>query len=453
MTSYDEPKYRNYYQPDPDSVELREHDGEEGMFSVRMPIATTGEVRNEGDDPLSNDEVSGMGQQIEGRAIGVFLDHGSNPDMAGSRYSAIEKVGEWADPETATRDADDETELVATARMMDPETLPDSTGRIREGLAALKEQAKRGLSLSSSIGWRDDESAPGGVDLMEVSIVGIPADPRTTSQDAAVSMARAVAADANLDDATAEQLVADFRAVVMGSDPDDTRHLSDQQAEMAVQALDTYRSEQGNGSVSNFEEWMYTAGWNTFDDEQSHAAMTALREFYRSTTPLEEPVNEQFVPFLDEQAGGDTETNDMTDTDTSTEQSGDTDRDSDGTDDADYRESMLEMQQQQTDLLRTLVDDRADDDDDDEEDEDDEEEDEEDDGGEQSADAEGTDADADDEERSLEDEIAELREELAEARASGEIDTPDDPDEERDADRDAEETTTEGRSDGPDWRA
>lgn len=216
-TDTDEPQHRAYHQPDPDSVELRDLEGEDGTFVVRMPIVSTGEVRNEGDEPLTRDEIEGMARQIEERSIGVFIDHGSNMDVAGSRYSATGKIGEWEAPEVAERGDTDVVE--ADARLMDPETLPAAAGSVREALAAIKSQVERNMSLSSSIGWRDDDSFPGGVDLMEASIVGIPADPRTTSQNAAAEMARA--ALATREDADPEQLVADFRAVVMGPDERD----------------------------------------------------------------------------------------------------------------------------------------------------------------------------------------------------------------------------------------
>jgi len=184
-----------HYEPDPGEIQLRESDdlsdvdledvdvaaGDEGLFIVRMPIASTGEVRNEGDDPLSRDEVAGMAEQINDRTPGVFLDHGQNA-VTGSRYSALGKVGEWADAELV--EGDGETLLEADARLMDPETLPAATSDLREALAIVKSQVERELSLSASIGWRTDRSMPGDVDLMEASLVGIPADPRTTSQDA-----------------------------------------------------------------------------------------------------------------------------------------------------------------------------------------------------------------------------------------------------------------------------
>jgi len=184
-----------------ETIHLRQPDDEDGVFEVQMPIATTGEVRNEGDDPLTRAELVGMAEQINDRMVPVFPDHG-NSGVAREPYSAMEKLGEWTDARVREHgEGTDEYELVATARLMDPETLPAAARSVREMLAAIKEQVKRDMSLSSSIGWREDADYPGGVDLMEASIVGIGADPRTT--------------------ADAEVGVVTRAAIVAGADPDD----------------------------------------------------------------------------------------------------------------------------------------------------------------------------------------------------------------------------------------
>ena len=433
MTDTDDPQHRAYHQPDPDDVEVRDLDGNDGTFAVRMPIASTGEVRNEGDEPLTRDEIEGMAQQIEQRSIGVFLDHGSNMDVSGSRYSAVGKVGEWEASEVTERSGTDVVE--AEARLMDPETLPAAAGSVREALAAVKSQVERDIALSSSIGWRDDDAMAGGVDLLEASIVGIPADPRTTTQGAAVELARA--AQAARDDADPEQLVAEFRTAVMG--PDEPRHLSTQQAEIATTLLNAYRDEQGDGSVENFEEWLWSVAYHQFEDNEFHAAQTALREFYRETTPLEEPVSQQFGPFLDNRQGdggndSDDDDRDMSDDDSqSGDDPDDTNDGQDGMDAKEYRESMLELQKTQTEILRDMR--EGDDDDDDEDDED-----------EQSADTDDQDAgdrptesqtlDVDGEEYDAED-VRELRERLADA----DVETPDDEDDADEADADATDST------------
>jgi hypothetical protein len=340
MTDSDDPKHRAYHQPDPDRVELRQADDEDGVFRVRMPIATTGDVRNQGDEPLTREELEGMAEQIESRRPSVFADHGRNPTISGSRYSVLEVNGTWEGPEVRGREVDDEAELVADARLMDPDTMPEETGMLREALARVKAQAERDIPLRSSIGWDDNESAPGGVDLMEASLVGIPADPRTTSGDAELAQAR---------------------GVVMGPG-DHNRHLSEQQAEIAARMIDAYREAQGNGSVENFEDWLFSVAYYDFDENEFHAAMTALQEFYRETTPLEEPVTEQFVPFLSGEVddGGNSNTNDMTESES--DQSGDGDGTepdgeqdgSDGIGAEEFREQMLEMQRQQTETLNAL---------------------------------------------------------------------------------------------------
>lgn len=254
MTDHDDVEQRAHYHADAERVTLRKEATDDGTFVVRMPIASTGEVRNEGDEPLARDAVEGMARQIDAESPPVFLDHGQNATLTGSRYSALGKIGEWTDPELV--DAGDETLLEADARLMDPETLPEATGTIREALATLKEQAKRDMTLSSSIGWREDDSFPGGVDLMEASIVGIPADPRTTSHNAAVEVARAaLAAD---DDRDAETLVEEFRAVVMGSDADTTRDnaMSDDDTTPSDDEGDETRDESTGIDADEFRETM-----------------------------------------------------------------------------------------------------------------------------------------------------------------------------------------------------
>jgi hypothetical protein len=217
----DDVQHRTYHHT-PGSVEVRDVD-EDGVFGVRMPIVTTGKVRNDGDEPFTREELEGMRDQVANGSLGVFLDHGASNlggggGMFGNRYSAAGKLGEWADPEVSQRDADDESQLVATARLMDPETLPAAAGDVREALTVLKEQADRGMSLAASIGWREDEDAPGGNDVMETSIVGIPADPRTTSDGTPAAVAaRALAADSTDE---FEQRLEQLRAVVSAGETD-----------------------------------------------------------------------------------------------------------------------------------------------------------------------------------------------------------------------------------------
>jgi len=203
MTNPDDPEHRLHYRATGDDITVRdadEVDDDSGVFELRLPIATTGEVRNDGDDPLSRDKLNGMANQINDREIGVFPAHGGDTMIASGQYSPFEKLGVW---ESAAIDSRENANvLMATSRMPDPEELPDATGDYRQALAILKEQAKRGIAQDASIGWRDDPDFIGGVDLMECSIVGIGADWRTNTGDeqAEVVAREAVAAGADPDE-------------------------------------------------------------------------------------------------------------------------------------------------------------------------------------------------------------------------------------------------------------
>jgi len=203
------PPHRRIFEASGDDIEVRQD--EESVFELRMPIASTGEVRNQGDDPLTRDEVDGMVRQINDGSltVGVFVDHGQTNISGAARYSIAERVGEWQDAEVTTRDDRDAELLEATARMMDPDSLPDIP--VRGHLGTVKELAVRDMSVPASIGWADDEDAPGGVDLMEASVVGIQADKRTHSE---ASGGQAVARAAVAAGADPDALVAQVRQVV-----------------------------------------------------------------------------------------------------------------------------------------------------------------------------------------------------------------------------------------------
>jgi len=224
-TTPDTPKSR-YHEASGRSIELREDvEGEDGVFQIRMPIATTGEVRNQNDDPLTREELDGMAQQIGTGVVSVFPDHGKTDIGGPTGYSIMEKGGEWEGAEVVSaQDAEsEEDELVATARLMDPDTLSDIP--VRDMVGTIKELVKRDMSIPSSIGWKKDENAPGGNDLMEASMVGIGADPRTVSSggDAATVARAAVEAGADR-----EQLVATVREAVGGErDSEATQDMTD----------------------------------------------------------------------------------------------------------------------------------------------------------------------------------------------------------------------------------
>lgn len=237
-------------------VEYRAPDGDEDTtFEVRMPIATTGEVRNKGDDPLTRDELEGMARQVNERSLGVFLDHGSTNLGGPTRYSAVGKLGEWREAEVeGERAADGADALVATAEFMDPESLPAATGQLRENLAALKEQVKRDMSLAASIGWREDESSPGGNDLMEASIVGIGADPRTTSDSENAALVARAAVEAGADkDALLDQI----RAALEGGGTDaEHDSVTDNDSTGNSEAGTTQEEQDAQDSDEEFREFM-----------------------------------------------------------------------------------------------------------------------------------------------------------------------------------------------------
>lgn len=204
------PRHRRTFEASGDDVTVRQ-DEESGIFELRMPIASTGDVRNGGDEPLTRDEVDGMARQINngGLTVGVFMDHGRNNISGAARYSIAERVGEWQDAEVVTRDDGDAELLEATARMMDPDSLPDIPARGH--LGTVKELAVRDMSVPASIGWSDDETAAGGVDLLEASVVGIQADKRTHSEASAGEVVARAAVDAGVN---ADALLREVRAAV-----------------------------------------------------------------------------------------------------------------------------------------------------------------------------------------------------------------------------------------------
>lgn len=400
----DEPQYRAYYQADPADITVREIDDEEdGLFAIRMPIASTGEVRNEGDEPLTRDEVEGMARQINEQDVGVFLGHGMSDMITGERFGQTERLGNWRDAEIQTRedrdeDADDDL-LFASAELMDPDTLPN-IGPIRDALGTLKEQAKRGIGISSSIGWSEAEGEPGGNDLMEASIVGIPADPRTVTQSGPAAAVARAAVEAGADP---EALVDAVRSVVMEPESGDRDASLNEEWSEALLAdpghLEAYVEEHGGQRfLDGFREWLEWRETNDMTDE----------------------------PDPDDEQSG-------TDDDESTEEERQDD----------VLEQLLELQEAQMDVLQSIDEAVREDDDDDEEEDDDEDENatDEDDDEEDEDDEQSADADTDDEQAA--DEVADLREQLRQVR-DGELDPADldlpDESDERTADEEDDET-------------
>ncbi|WP_256394109.1 hypothetical protein [Natronoarchaeum rubrum] len=411
MTDHDDVAQRAYHSPDPDRVEVRDvDDPEDGVMTIRMPISSTAEARD--GKAFDRRRLEGWAEQIREGTVGAFLDHGRNPDVAGSRYSSTGKVGYLDEPELVERD-DGETDLVVDNVLMDPETMPSATGGLREALARIKSQVERDIPLTASVGWSDDtgdRDLPGDSDLLENSLVGIPSDPSASSHDAAVAQARDVLADHDLDEEQAEQLVADFRAVVVGSDT---------------------RSD--SSSMSNDDDPGGDAG--TTDDEQSFSFERAVSE----NEPLGDVV---------ERHGPDEFAESFRDWYRWLKRNNDDAEDPDRSADAEqFRDFMREQTEQQTEILRTLADSLREDDEDDDEDEEEEEEEESDDGeDDEDEDDEENSADADDErtvtidgeEMTADEAVETLRDDVDGA----EPETPGDDDDERD-DEPADERTSD----------
>jgi hypothetical protein len=241
------PPHQRTYEATPSNVEVRQND-DNGVFELRMPIASTGDVRNKDDPPLSRDVVDGMAQQIndDGLSVGVFVDHGDTTISGRSPYSIAERVGEWQNADITTRENGDEADLLeATARMMDPDSLPDIP--VRGHLGTVKELAQRDMAVPASIGWRDDDDAPGGVDLMEASVVGIQADKRTHSEAQAKAGA-VVARAATRAGVNADALLREVKAAI-----DTETAMTDDTSESAD---DTDQDEQADDHRADLDETM-----------------------------------------------------------------------------------------------------------------------------------------------------------------------------------------------------
>jgi len=277
-TDTDGPEHRAHFRSRPGDVQLREtaeEAEEDDIMEIRMPVASTGEVRNQGDDPLARSELKGMARQINDGTIGIFPEHGMDDMVATGHYSQFEKLGYWTDGTVETEAAaDGEDMLMATARMPDPNSLPD-LGQYRVALGIIKEQAKREVPIDSSIGWRTDEDYPGGNDLMEVSIVGIGADPRTNTAGAdPVATVTRAAVDAGADPG-------DLLEQVRASLPEDARPFGPPE--------DPNRWEDFDACVADVSDWdgiddpeAYCGALKNVSEQDADAA-NAKRDHSRAT--------------------------------------------------------------------------------------------------------------------------------------------------------------------------
>lgn len=406
MTEHDEVQHRQTFEARPGDAEVRQPEGDDGLFRVRLPVTSTAEARD--GVAFDREKVEGFRDQIEQGDIGVFLDHGRNYDVAESRYSALGKIGYWDDPEIRERDG--AAELWPEAVIADPDAMDDDVGEIRSILAWLKRQAELGIPVATSVGWSDDtgdRDLPGDSDLLEISIVGIPSDPSTTTTAQAsaepAAMARAVSAAsegfdpmaflrelrqaedvdtvqapvydeaANPDDVAWDgHDLEDFEAVIDDPSPQDS----------VVYEKFAY-SETGfpPAEDAEFDSLGYplvtvegTLLWQalTDADEIHPAGLEGDEETAMASVLIE--LSESEFPDLSLPELEDTNENSMSDDDPeSGEQPDDTNEEQDGMDAQEYRQSMLEMQRNQTETLDTLADAIREDGEDEDEDEDDDE--------------------------------------------------------------------------------
>jgi hypothetical protein len=434
------PPHRRTFEASGDDIEVRQD--EESVFELRMPIASTGKVRNEGDDPLTRDEIGGMARQINDGSltVGVFVDHGQTNISGAARYSIAERVGEWQDAEVTTRDDRDAELLEATARMMDPDSLPDIP--VRGHLGTVKELAVRDMSVPASIGWGDDGDAPGGVDLMEASVVGIQADKRTHSEASAGEVVARAAVDAGADP---DLLVEQVKAA--------TRNLDDPQFSEGDKVQWTWDDTPVHGRVAGIHEEFTPPEADDPITGDEGEAVYSIHEYDEDTEELSDTANvakpesslspsDVEMPTLDS-TNSMTEQNPSEESDTTEEQTAD-----DGdTEQRGMEEEMREMREQMeenTTMTREMHeqmmggDENAGDDgmDEDEEDEDEDE---------QSVDTDPTDADTDRD--ALKEEIEDLREELDAVREGGvtdeDVNVPGDDDDGPDDEQDADENSTD----------
>lgn len=417
---------RRTYSADPGRIEVRDPadaDDGDGLFRIRMPVSSTLEARD--GEAFSRDRLEGWVRQIESGDVGVFLDHGRS-DVGGSRYSALGKLGYWADPAVEDRDAG--AELVADAVLMDPAELDADLGDLRAALETLRAQASAGIPLASSVGWSEEtggRDVPGDSDLLEISIVGIPSDPTTTTASTdSVALARAVSAASEGFDP--EAFAETYRAItrddvedatpvaVDGHTPDtqgDERNVDDPAFSAGDAVMWSWQDEMVHGRVADVhEEWTPPEADDPITGEDGEAVYS-IHEYDDQQDELAAEPNVGKPESSLSTSTADLPTRDMSDDDEPGDDPGT------GTDEAQRENTeelmrrMVDMQEEQLDLLRSMNEENYGDDGmdgDDEGDEGDDEDGEND--ADRGADGEERSITVDGEERAVDDVVDELRE-------------------------------------------
>jgi len=381
-------QHRHQHTAPADTIRVRQETVGDDVeqFVVRMPITSTAEARD--GEAFPRERVDGFREQITAGGIGVFLDHGRN-ETTGSRYSALGKMGRLADPELVERG--DATDLDVDFRFPMPDEIDTEAGTLREVLATLHSQARAGIPLTSSIGWSEDtgeRDVPGDAEMLEASIVGIPSDPRTTTASAEpAALARAVSAASSGFDVTTfvRALTTGDRNTVEvdGEEIDLTPPEAVQNAAVTALAKDDELEPDCGTGADIGDEFEPAEGVTITGDEGEavyliHELDDSLEppQYRRENVAKPESSLDESQADLPPLEGNFADEDNMTD-DTDTESGDDPDPDreeSDGMDAGEFRQSMLEMQQEQTEILREMREDGMGDDDEDDDEGDEEEE-------------------------------------------------------------------------------
>ena len=415
MSTHDDVEHRARHTAPGEQIEVREVDTEErdgAWFAIRMPISSTIEARD--GKAFTRDRLEGWERQIDQGTVPVFADHGKNSDVAASRYSAFGKFGYYENAELTERNSG--VDLVADTVVLDPAALPEETGDYRKHLAILKAQAEAGMPITASVGWKEDtgdRDVPGDSDLIEGSIVGVPSDPRADSTASAEPAAMARAVSAATDGFDVETFERELRKLERAEyeingetvtiDPPDAVVNA---ATVALAKDDELEPDCGTGEgrrsarmiadddvgperiediaayLTSHEEDVTADGppsdWSDEEWQDCGNLQYALWGGTGTGTGLEwaQETANAVAEAKGEELPYDRQMSD--DTTESGEQPDDTNEEQDGMDADEYRQSMLEMQRSQTEMLETLADairqdgedEDGDGDDDDEEDDD-----------------------------------------------------------------------------------
>jgi len=168
---YLEKRFR--FDPGKGAVKDVDEDEETGRTQIRMPVSSTAEDRD--GDEFSRDGLEDMKEQIDSGRVPMMLDHGRGGD--GPYYGTLGIVGRWDSAEIESEG--DIDVLYATGTPASTEPAEKMTQLIDDD-----------MPVGSSVGFRileyerDEEENKyrfHGVDLLEISQVGIPSNPVTVN--------------------------------------------------------------------------------------------------------------------------------------------------------------------------------------------------------------------------------------------------------------------------------